>query len=108
MFCQVSGLLVGREGLHRNAPIQLLIQADSFPRWIILLSAVVDTTEGDKSVFVLRNSRSGHLGSSVVEHLPFVQVMILGSWDRVLHWTPLGEPASPSASVSASVCVSHE
>ena len=48
----------------------------------------------------------GHLGGSVVEHLPLAQVMILGSWDRVLHQAPHGEPASPSAYVSASPCVS--
>ena len=30
----------------------------------------------------------GHLGSSVVERLPSVQGMILGSWDRVPHWAP--------------------
>ena len=30
----------------------------------------------------------------------------LGSWDGVLHWAPCMEPASPSAWVSASVCLS--
>ena len=39
----------------------------------------------------------GHLGGSVVEHLPLPQVMILGSWYQVLHQTPHREPASPSA-----------
>ena len=47
-------------------------------------------------------SNLGHLSGSVVEHLPSAQVVILGSWDRVLHWAPCREPASPSA------CVSHE
>ena len=46
----------------------------------------------------------GHLGGSVVEHLPSAQVVILVAWDQVLHWVPSGEPASPSAYVSASVC----
>ena len=41
----------------------------------------------------------GHLGGSAVEHLPSAQVVILGSWDGVLHL---------SAYVSASLCVSHE
>ena len=48
----------------------------------------------------------GHLGGSVVEHLPLVQVVIPGSWDQVSHQAPCGEPASPSDYVSASLCVS--
>ena len=35
--------------------------------------------EGNKSV------RERHLGGSVVQHLPFPQGVILGSWDRVSH-----------------------
>ena len=50
----------------------------------------------------------GHLGDSVVEHLPLAQVMILGSWDGVQHQAPHRELASPSIYVSASLCVSHE
>ena len=48
----------------------------------------------------------GHLGDSVVEHLPLAQVMIPQSWDQVPHPAHHGEPASPSAYVSASLCVS--
>ena len=48
----------------------------------------------------------GHLDGSVVKHLPLAQVVILGSWDRVLHQAPLEEPASPSPCVSASLFVS--
>ena len=48
----------------------------------------------------------GHLGSSVIEHLPLAQGMILGSWDQVSHQAPQGEPTSPSAYVLASLCVS--
>ena len=50
--------------------------------------------------------KKGHLGGSVVEHLPLVQVMILGSWDRVLHQALHRKPSSPSAYVSASPSVS--
>ena len=46
------------------------------------------------------------LGGSAVEHPPSAQGVIPGSWDRVPHWVPCREPASPSACVSASV--SHE
>ena len=46
----------------------------------------------------------------MVEHLPSAQGVILGSQDRVPHHPPFGEPASPSAyvSASASLCISHE
>ena len=43
----------------------------------------------------------GHLGGSVVEHLLLAQVMILESWDPVLHRAHCRESASPSAYVSA-------
>ena len=52
------------------------------------------------------NRKSEHLGCSVVEHLPLAQVMILGSWDQVPYQVPHREPASPSAYVSASLCMS--
>ena len=48
----------------------------------------------------------GRQGGSVVEHLPLDQGVIPGSQDRVPHWAPRREPASPSACVSASQCVS--
>ena len=50
--------------------------------------------------------QKGHLGGSVVEHLPLAQGMMLKSWDAVPLPAPLREPASPSAYVSASLCVS--
>ena len=37
---------------------------------------------------------------------PSAQGMILGSWDRVPPRAPWVEPASPPASVSASLCLS--
>ena len=48
-----------------------------------------------------QNPRGGHLGGSVVEHLPLAQVMIPRPWDRVPHWAPHREPASLSVYVSA-------
>ena len=54
----------------------------------------------------IKTDRQGHLGGSVVEHLPLAQVVIPGSWDRVLPWVPRREPAPPSACVSASLYVS--
>ena len=42
------------------------------------------------------------------EQLPLAQVVTLGYWDQVPHRAPHGEPASPSAYVFASLCVSCE
>ena len=39
----------------------------------------------------------------MVEHLPSAQGVIPESWDRVPHWAPRMEPASPSACVSPSL-----
>ena len=46
----------------------------------------------------------GCLGGSVVE--PLAQDVIPGSWDRIPHPAPCMDPASPSACVSASLCLS--
>ena len=54
----------------------------------------------------IKRKKARRLGSSEVECLPLAQGMIPGSWDRVLHRTPCGELASPSACVFASVSVS--
>ena len=59
-------------------------------------------------VIVVKKWILGHLDGSVFEHLPSAQVIIPGSWDRILHQAPHAEPASPSAYVSVSLCVSHE
>ena len=48
----------------------------------------------------------GHLGGSVVEHLPSAQVVVPGSQDQVPYGPPCREPAYPSACVSASPSVS--
>ena len=55
---------------------------------------------------IIKIFRGGHLGDSVVEHLPWAQVMILGFWDRVLHQAPCWEPASPSVSLPLSLGLS--
>ena len=62
--------------------------------------------EGEGNVY--KESGLGHLGGSAVERLPLAQVVILRSWGRVLHQPLRRESASPSAYVSASLCVSHE
>ena len=54
----------------------------------------------------IKSEEQGHLGGSVVEHLPLAQMVILGSWDQVLHQAPHREPASPSAYVSATLSLS--
>ena len=60
-----------------------------------------------KKQWLLNNVKLlGHLGGSVVDHLPLAQVMIPGSWDWVPHQAPCREPASPSACVSAPFSVS--
>ena len=48
--------------------------------------------------FYLNICFRGHPGGSAVKGLPSAQGVILGSWDRVLHWASCREPASPSAS----------
>ena len=60
------------------------------------------------SVNLFKDPVLGCLGGSAVQRLPSAQGVILGSWDRVPHRAPCVEPASPSACVSLSLCVSHE
>ena len=48
-------------------------------------------------MFLKYHGKGGNLGDSMVERLPSAQVMILGSWDRVLHWASCREPAFPFA-----------
>ena len=50
--------------------------------------------------------KRGCLGDSGVEHLPLAQVMILGSWDQVLHWAPCEEYLPLPVSLPLSVCLS--
>ena len=55
---------------------------------------------------IIKSWVRGHLGGSVVEHLPSAQVVVPGLWDRVPHQAPFCEPASLSAYVPASHSVS--
>ena len=48
----------------------------------------------------------GCLGGSVVECLPLAQGVILELWNQVPHRAPCKEPASSSAYVSATLCIS--
>ena len=57
-------------------------------------------------VFLKEREYGGCLGGSAVEHLPSAQGVILESRDRVLHWAPSMEPASPSTCFSASLSLS--
>ena len=50
----------------------------------------------------------GSPGGSVVQCLPSAQGVILETWDQVPHQAPCMDPASPSAYVSVSLCVSQE
>ena len=60
-----------------------------------------------KEAYSLRSRKTfgGHLGGSVVEHLPLAQGMILESQDQVPHWAPCMEPASLPMSLPLCVCV---
>ena len=49
----------------------------------------------DWGLFKIRNW--GHLGGSVLEHLPLAQVEILGSWDQVPYQVPVQSLLLPLA-----------
>ena len=55
------------------------------------------------SVFML-----GGLGGSAVERLPLAQGVTQGSWNRVSHWGPCREPASPSPPACALFSLSNK
>ena len=69
------------------------------------LASWIDPRRGNWSIDKEEMQRGAWVAQSV-KHLPSSQVMISGSWDRVLHQAPCVEPASPSAYVSASLFVS--
>ena len=60
------------------------------------------------ATILFKSIPGGRLGGSMVECLPLGQGVTLESWDRVPHRAPCTDPASPSACVSASLCVSCE
>ena len=70
------------------------------------LSRSLSSRTSRKGNHIKNGPSLGHLGGSVVERLPSAQGVIPESWDRVPHWAPSREPASPSAYVSASISVS--
>ena len=53
----------------------------------------------------LKTGGLGHLGGSVVEHLPLAQGMILGSWDQVPQRAPMRNLVLPLP-MSLPLCVS--
>ena len=67
----------------------------------------VNTSHSLESYYKNKNKdKQERLGGSVVGRLPLAQGMVPESWDQVPHWAPCMEPSSPSACVSASLCVS--
>ena len=82
-------------------------------RWRSIGIVSMNSGRGFKEAYVregwseLENIR-GRLGGSAVECLPSTQGVILETQDQVPHEDPCMKPASPSACVSASLCVSHE
>ena len=83
--------VVRKQGQHRHKG----------PRWESLICLTLKGQTHLKSKSGLRS-----LGGSVVQCLPSAQGMIPGSWDQIPHQAPHREPASPSAYVSVSLCVS--
>ena len=71
------------------------------PQIVLANGPVISESEG-----IRESWNSECLGGSVVERLPLVQVVTPGTWDQVPHQAPCRKPASPSAWVSASLCLS--
>ena len=60
-----------------------------------------------RRIYIYKRALKGHLGGSVVENLPLPQIVILGSWDQVLHQAPHLMLSLPM-SLPLSLSVSHE
>ena len=61
----------------------------------------------DEKNLKIRKIKQGRLGGSAVS--PSAHVVTPGSRDRVPHWAPCREPASPPClCLCLSLCVSHE
>ena len=84
----------------------LLLLSKSHPVWNIAEIILTDQCVLICSGFLLRFILKGRLSGSAVKCLPLAQGVILESRDRVPHWAPCMEPASPSACVSASLPLS--
>ena len=86
----------------------VIMAADIAPIVVEAYGIIVDVNRCSQCPMVITEEICflGHPGDSVVEHLLLAQDVILESWDSVPHQAPYGEPASPSACLCLSVCVS--
>ena len=75
----------------------------------IQLAGYHDYPEAPTYKFHIKNTIKGHLGDSVVQRLSWAQVVIPGSWDRVLHQgtCSVGSLLLPLP-MSLPLCVPHE
>ena len=107
---------------------QVFVTGSTLPYWLVtietvLLLVIVNTnTNADSGImhFILRwlDTHKNHIQKTHTIGTPgwlsgwasaFGSGHDLRIWDRVPHWAPRGDPASPSACVSASLSrVSHE
>ena len=72
--------------------------------WLLKTSHVDNETEEQNFKFPFFG---GHLGGSVVEHLPLARGVIPGPWYQVPHHAPHREPVLPlPMSLPLSTCVS--
>ena len=78
----------------------------SYSLCLVIILTFTETTCWILYIILINIISLGHLGGSVVKHLPLGQVMIPGSWDQVPHQAPHRETDSPSAFISASLCLS--
>ena len=70
---------------------------------LTMSSMLINQPDALNDLLLNKNTKLGHRGGSAVERLPLAQGVILECRDRVPHWSPCMEPASPSAYVSASL-----
>ena len=85
-----------------NLLLSLMEKVNNMQDKISNVSKELETLRIKKSDRKHRNP----LGGSAVERLPLDQGVTPGSQNRVLHQAPRREPASPSANVSVSLCLS--
>ena len=68
---------------------------------IRLRTLIISSTHRKAPFSKEKEKSTGHLSGSVVGCLPWAHGVTPGSRDRVPHWGPRREPASPSPYVSA-------